>query len=202
MDEANAPETYGEVLFEVKTGGGYTDKGLQREFGALVLSRRPLWNKVCEVFTVACMVMLALYFLELGTGTGEAFLGWFMHGLTIGFAVGCLVVAVWGTIFMWFVRPRIVGRKRLATLIAQKEQPTIRFCADVLVSISEGQSTTLSYSELPWSRTFVGDHALYLEVKDIALFSVLVRSDFTVGDPDALPAFLWEKAGMASKELG
>lgn len=183
----------GEVLFEIRTGGGYTDKGLQREFGALVLSHRPLWNKVCEVMVIVSMVILMLVFLEMGTRPKEAFLGWFVQGLCIGFAIGCAIVAVWGVIFMWLVRPRLVGRKRLATLIALKEQPTIRFCADALVSTSEGTDTVLSYSELPWSRTIVGEHALYLEVKDIPLFSVLVRSDFTVGAPTHYPHFSGKK---------
>lgn len=189
----------GEVLFEIRTGGGYTDKGLQREFGALILSHRPLWNKVCEVMVIVSMVLLMLVFLEMGTRPKEAFLGWFVQGLCIGFAIGCAIVAVWGVIFMWLVRPRIVGRKRL--MKTQGVKGTLRFYENSFAAITEEKEELLSYRDFPWQKLYLGERALYLELKLLPLYSVLQPQDFTVGSINDLPAFLWEKAGLPAKDI-
>lgn len=123
-----------------------------------------------------------------------------MQGLCIGFAIGCAVVAVWGAVYMWLLRPRLIGRKRLAHFNPPKS--TSRYYEDKVVSVvGEGERTELPYHDLPWEKIYVGEHAIYLELKLLSLFAILRPEDFTVGDPDAFPAFLWEKAGLPAKDI-
>lgn len=194
MDEPLKEET-AEPLFVIHDAAHYTDKHLQREFGCLVLRGRPAWYKVCEGFTVGCIVMFALFFWQMAHDVKDGFLGLFMHGLTLGFSIGCVVIAVWGTVYLWLLRPRAVGRKRLSRISGRES--TMYFYDDRFTMESRDARVELTWEQFPWGTVHVGVYALYLELKTPPMFTVLPYDTFLRGDDEAFVAFLREKAGVS-----
>lgn len=145
------------------------------------------------------MVILMLVFLEMGLRPSEMFLGGAIRLLCIGFAIGFAIVAVWGAVYMWVLRPGQIGRKRLMQM--QGSKGTLRFYENDFVTIMGEKGDTLSYRDFPWTKLYIGECALYLELKLLPLFSVLQPRDFSVGSYDDFPRFLWEKAGVSAKDI-
>lgn len=188
-----------EPLFVVHDLAHYTDKHLQREFGRLVLRGRPVWYKVCEGMAVGCIVMFALFFWQMAHDVKDGFLGLFMYGLTLGFSIGCVVIAVWGAVYLWLLRPRTVGRKRLSRINGRES--TMYFYDDHFTMESRGERVDLTWEQFPWGRVHVGEYALYLEIKTHAMFTVFPYDTFLRGSDEAFVAFLREKAGVSVRDI-
>lgn len=200
MDETWKDEaTASEPLFVIYDPAHYTDKHLQHEFGRLVLRRRPVWYKVCEGMSVACIVMCSLFFWQMAHDVKDGFLGLFMHGLTLGFAIACVVIAVWGAVYLWLLRPRTVGRKRLSRINGRES--TMYFYDDHFTMESRDEHVDLTWEQFPWGRVHVGEYALYLEIKTHAMFTVFPYDAFLRGDDEAFVAFLREKAGVSVRDI-
>lgn len=193
-------EERAEVFFEIRETGEFSDKQLQREFGRLILRRRPLWAKLSEALSVGCIALMAIYAFEIGSKPdGEFRLAPYIADIAFPLAAACAVVAALCIAYHFLLRPGVVGRKRLAPM--QAEQSTIRFYADRIVSTAGEQRMELPYAELPWDFIYVGERALYLGVRKLAFFSVLPRDSFTVGESDFFPAFMREKTDMLIRRI-